>query len=169
MAAREREHLMIDFETLSVAEDAVILSVGLILFDQHTEIRDDYMEFKVGPQICEGRTVDPLTVAWWNQMNPEELSRLVNGGCNSLAEFRKIMHADYPYNNTYVWSRGYMDFAILNNLLLPKPYPYYAFRDVRTLDSIFTVEQAANKHNALLDCRNQVEYVQQCMRYCRGE
>ena len=161
-------NLMIDWETLGTSEDALVLSVGLILFDQEIELGDDYMEFSIPHQIYEGRTLDPKTVAWWHRMNRNEFLRLLGGCCNTLDDFRKIMHNDYPYDNTYVWSRGYMDFAILNHVLV-KPYPYYAFRDVRTLDSLFSVEQAANKHNALLDCRNQVKYVQQCMRYCRGE
>jgi hypothetical protein len=168
MAAQEPKHLMIDWETLGTAEDSIVLSVGLILFDQHKELMDDYMEFKIPHQIYEGRTMDPKTVSWWKRMNPEEFRRLVEGGCNTLDEFRKIIHADYPYDNTYVWSRGYMDFAILNHVLV-RPYPYYAFRDVRTLDSIFTVAQAANKHNALLDCRNQIKYVQACMEFANGK
>jgi len=159
MEARESRNIMVDFETLGTSEDSLILSAGLLIFDTNSVLGENYWEFDTRTQIYDGRTVDPRTVAWWKKTNPQELLRLLDYGEELLVTLTDTLRQDYPFKNTYVWSRGYMDFAILNSLLGANAYPYWAHRDVRTLD-IFGMKKGESTHNALEDCRVQTRYVQ---------
>jgi len=149
---------MIDFETLGTQEDAVVLSVGAIVFilDKPELDKLYYKEYLIASQIAKGRTVDKGTVQWWLRVNPLEFNRLCIGdkSADLIGEVLKFSVAN-------VWSRGCMDFHILQHLT-GNHYAYNQHRDVRTLD-IFGKRMGKNKHNALEDSKNQLEYVRKIL------
>jgi len=149
---------MIDFETLGTKEDAVVLSVGIIKFILDKPEMDEYSywEYSVSSQIAQGRTVDKNTVQWWLRTNPIEFHRLCTRSQGWLLDPKWLKH-----NVQNVWSRGCMDFHILQHLT-GDYYRYHQHRDVRTLD-IFGKKMLKNSHNALDDAKNQLEYVRRVL------
>ena len=152
-------NIMIDFETLGVSRDAVILSVGIVLFGYDGLIHKKYYEeFSITTQVFDGRTVSPETVAWWKRTDSEELLRLLEQGGEELSIlYHRIAEIREEFNIKHVWSRHQMDFDIINSLLF-RPFPYYTFKDVATLDFLMK-SPVANNHNALDDCMNQIRHV----------
>lgn len=161
--------LMIDFETLDTSADAVVLSVGIIVFDPTNAeiIRTFYLEFDVADQVEEeGRRISSSTIEWWLKTNPVEFLRLLSEGGNYLDFLRselKDITSSYPIRK--IWSRGHMDFEILCNIC-PGHFKYYQHADVRTLDALGFKMGKENNHNALDDCRNQLDYVTEVMSIC---
>jgi len=151
--------LMCDFETLGTSKDAVVLSVGLVLFNRTTcDVYDKvYEEFDVPLQIYKERTVDPATVSWWLKTDPLELKRLLIHGSGDPYEF--IVDSLASMDFKYVWSRHPMDFDILQTFY---PLDYWMFRDVATLDT-FMKAPTENTHNALEDCLNQVNHLREVL------
>lgn len=152
------KHLMVDFETLDVAPTAQILSVGLILFDCNGIIKKGYSEFDQSSQ--EGRrTKRADTIKWWESTNKEEYKRLLSEGERDLYDWVKVTRKSiFKSKAKSVWSRGSMDYLIMQDLFGEKFMPFWKHRDVRTLDE-FGFKMGTNAHNALGDCVNQVKYV----------
>lgn len=146
---------MVDFETLGTSKDAVVLSVGLVVFNRETCHAYDkvYEEFDVPLQIYRERTVDPSTVSWWLKKDPMELKRLLVHGFEDPYEMLPEALASLDFK--YVWSRHPMDFDILSTFV---PLDYWRFRDVSTLDYLKKMD-TKNTHNALEDCLNQLEHL----------
>ena len=162
--------LMVDFETLGVSRDCVVLSGAAICFRGGRALFKRYAEFEVLEQIAVGATVDSATVAWWNRENEEEFTRLLHTEespfsielfVNELMEDLKAVGKLKEF-----WSRGHMDFEIFN-YHLKTPLEYYVFRDIRTLDSLGFPKMKKNSHNALEDCENQLEYLLEIQRKCQ--
>jgi len=150
---------MVDFETIGTSKDAVVLSVGLVLFNRYTclEYDEQYEEFDIAEQIFRKRTVDPSTVSWWLKKDPVEFHRLLlHGQSNPYDYLGEVLDGQ---DFKYVWSRHQMDFDILNSLL-PTPLEYWRFRDVSTLD-YFKKMGRGNTHNALDDCLNQLQHLRE--------
>lgn len=158
-AGKPEVHMMVDFESLGVSRDSVVLSCGIVLFDLTGKIHKEvYIEFLLAQQIADGRTINPSTVAWWQRTDKDELLRLCS---DELPHKRGTLFLNTniegilrDFKVKKVWSRGPLDFEMLNDLI-EKPFPYWVQADVRTLD-IFPVKFPTNSHNALQDCRNQI-------------
>ncbi len=162
MGAMEQVDMMIDFETLGVSRDSVVLSSGIILFNKDEIVLEDYQEYSATKQIFEGQVVLPSTVAWWKRTDNQEFYRILHNGSGLTP--RSVLTAfmsDLEYEVRNVWSRGGMDFDILN-YHLDEEIPYWKAKDCRTLD-VFQKMSSANNHNALDDCRNQVNHVRKVM------
>lgn len=161
--------IMCDFETLGTEKDSVVLSVGLILFNRNTGelLKEYYGEFDVNGQIFYGRTIDPGTVQWWRHRDRvKEFERLMLEGISgnpSLYIYDVMEELQGKYQ--YIWSRGHLDFEILASLHGDEdnPLEYWRARDTRTLD-IFQKQRKKNGHNALDDCKNQIEHVVEVIR-----
>lgn len=160
------EDLMVDFETFGTSADSVLLSCCICLFNRETGaiLEEHYQEFDMRPQVIEGLKVSPETVTWWRKENQEEFERLIyNGSLDDpgdwLREVLQLLHKKYKN----IWSRGCMDAHILEHHV--KGIPYWSFKDLRTMD-IFGLKMQKNSHNALEDCRNQVEYLVGVLKKC---
>lgn len=152
--------LMVDFETLGTRENSVLLSCGMVLFDQEKVLREGYTEFDVASQKDMKRKIMQSTVDWWKKTDNNEYIRLVyQDGMNLDDWVKRTRKSLWETKPRVVWTRGSMDFLILSNLFGEKTMPFWKHRDVRTLDE-FGFKQKDNPHNALEDCLNQIEYVQ---------
>ena len=161
--------LMIDFETLGVSRDSVVLSVGIVLFDEDSKIHEQlYREFDPRLQIMAGRKVMQSTVDWWIKTNHQEFMRLMLHGKDDVFEALPDMINNLrdQYNITKVWSRHSMDFDILNDILGDKAFPSYVQKDCASLDE-FVKMGKANNHNALDDAVNQTGQVIEMRRLWR--
>jgi len=151
-----------DLETLGIAPDALILSIGAVRFDRKTgELGGDfYRLIKLEGWGAEGK-IDASTVVWWMRQNAQaqadlfdpELPRASIG--DSLSDFRNFCHGAETY-----WQRGDMDAQWLGNAyvrcgLTPPPWKFWQLRDQRTLavefGHLIVPAERGTVHNALAD------------------
>lgn len=169
--------VMLDLETLSTQPDAVILSLGAVIFDPYKMSQPTSwctIKFDVDEQIARGRHIQPDTLKWWGQQSPEVIE-LAMGETDrepvteALTRFRKfVLHADE------IWSQGpVFDIVMLENIYnqyqLHVPWPYWKIRDSRTLFKSLNYDPrselrsaGASHHDALDDAVIQALAVQQC-------
>lgn len=180
------KHFMVDIETLSIAVNAAVLSIGAVEFDPMTGKieREFYHELDLSDQT--NRHIDANTVQWWikqclvNTDNIEflsknnrekdtvayvlhELGAFINGG----KEYAMTRVEGYEKLSIYACDPDF-DMAILNDLYkdngLPSPWRYSELRSVRTIRELIKIagmevpHQEAN-HNALDDCIRQAKEV----------
>ena len=163
---------MIDIETLSTQNNAIILTIGAIKFNRH----DDVLLLKKMPtfyeridiQSCKniGLISDESTSQWWkNQEDDIRYEALENPDRIPIHNaLRKL--SIFLRNCKYIWCQGInFDPVILENAYtrckIPLPWKYYILRDTRTLYDITNVNlkdfcHTDGKHNSLKDCYYQV-------------
>ena len=164
-------------ETLSTQPDAVILSLGAVIFDPHSLSQPKawlLIKFDVDEQISRGRHIQPDTLTWWSRQSPEviEMSMGEEGResvLDALSKLTKfVLHADE------IWSQGpVFDIVMLENIYnqyqMHVPWAYWKIRDSRTLFKALNYDPraelrtaGASHHDALDDAVIQALAVQQC-------
>lgn len=154
-------NFMVDIETLGVEPDTTILSIGAVQFDREFKIvQEFYTELNTSKQA---RTVNIDTIRWWSNNSapipgdtPESIELIQ--GLTSLT--------DFIINNSIqatpiIWCKGpQFDAAILTNAYncagIPTPWMYSDVRDLRTVLKLTNCPKAVASHNALQDCKDQV-------------
>jgi hypothetical protein len=163
------KHLMLDLETLSVAPDAVILTLGAVHFDPYSTgiINELYIRINLEDQELLNRSTDPSTLEWWAKQKPEIIEEAFNPDnriklVSAVDQFHK-----FAWGCNKFWSHGAVfDLMIMENLYrqLKKPFPwkFWDIRDTRTLFDIGLDPAMPKeaKHNALEDARRQAIGVQ---------
>lgn len=71
-------NLMIDFETLGLSENAVLLSLGAVVFDPATGTLGDQFHSHIDPRLQHGREIDPSTVLWWLKQDDAARSKITD-------------------------------------------------------------------------------------------
>lgn len=156
------DSIMIDMESLGVSSDSIILSAGVCLFSEDGPEGDTSFHFNVSHQIVQGRTISNATVDWWRRENESEFDRLVNDGTEHLYNLKLNIESHIKENRVKnIWSRGYFDFGVLESLEV-EGLQYWMHRDCRTLDA-FQRPKTKATHNALQDCYDQIEHVNEVM------
>lgn len=165
-------HIMVDIETLSTAPNALVLSVGMVLFDENTIFAKVYIKNKVSTATGD---VSRDTAMWWLSQNDEARKAITEnrkGVCeipeySLVQELRDILCS---YSVKTIWSQGRFDQIIIESLMLrngidktqlPK---YYKWRDLRTVRKLFAIDnevKAKVLHNALEDAVAQVKTLQE--------
>lgn len=64
LSAMRRRHMMIDFETLGLTSDAVLLSLGVVVIDPLTDSTESF-SVNIDPRSQPGSKIDASTVLWW--------------------------------------------------------------------------------------------------------
>lgn len=175
---------MLDLETLGTGPDAVVLSMGAVLFNRYGEdnydtiLNDDTRIFnvvlEVESQLKAGRSVTFDTIAWWMEQNIlAKRAAFAKKGrkpvTRALTEFY-----DFAGNAVYLWGNGSsFDNVITESLYrdfnVTMPFEFYNYRDLRTAAELSKnsnpgIERGI-EHDALQDAAYQVLCLQ---RYCRG-
>jgi len=149
-------HMMIDIETLDTKATALILQVGVVIFNRKKNIETMEMNLGWHQQIVDGRTVSRDTLDWHKKQGRNW--KVFFGAIGSIQILNEVMkELQRVYDIKKVWSRGSMDAAVLRDAGC-YPFPYWMERDCRTLDEFKKMEKK-NSHNALDDCMNQVNHV----------
>lgn len=164
-------HAMIDIETMDTEVTAVVLSVGVLVYDPLTIRRDTldscpraYFSLDIRSQLERGRTIGGDTMVWWSQQSAEARSVFTEQPklppAFTLGEIAGIMD-QYKVQN--VWGNGVdFDNAIINSLAksfgVTKPLNYKHNRCFRTLRAMFkqhipdhATMPMGTHHNALDD------------------
>lgn len=116
MEAEQFTDCSIDLETLGTNEDAVILSLGAVVFninevdsieDLETENRIFYAKFELGSQVAAGRTIDPDTVMWWMRQGAQARQAFEVGEWGDpavvLSRFASWLES---WGVTHLWGNG---------------------------------------------------------------
>jgi|TARA_Y100000817_G_C16553100_1_gene409676 hypothetical protein len=168
-------HAMIDLETLSTNPNAVILTVGGVKFDPHTNMKpyhDMYFRVDVDSQTMQGRHVMDDTLDWWAKQS-EDIREEALGDKDRIGLDNMIKTINkFSVGVDVFWCQGPLfDYAILQNLYTqlghPVPWQYWQIRDSRTLFNLVPRdknEKRVGLHNALSDCIFQAKKVQKIYR-----
>jgi len=158
--------LMIDFETLDVAECPVILSIGAVVFNEN-EIVDCFFE-KIDQQSCLdlGCTISDSTVQWWESQSEAARAAAFGGTTNIGYAMGMLVHLYVTHQCGEVWSKGAIaDIRwtnnILNKLNLKAPWKFWqemCFRTFLKYSDKVVFEAVGDKHNALDDALNQAQH-----------
>jgi len=183
-------HVMIDLETLSTRPDARIAQVGAVAFEARSGGRilngkafNAYIRLP-GAEGGSGPTghIDPDTLAWWEQQDPEAQKRLHDGMEAGRIECAVLDHFEHWPEQVLdtnwsgiegVWAHGAtFDLPVLHSAYARHnrdvPWNFQAGRDTRTLfwlvggaPQVDTV--GFMKHDAVDDCVMQIMAVQQAL------
>jgi hypothetical protein len=163
-------HIMMDFETLGVIADAVILSIGAVKFDLDTgQIEDGgfYASISVDSNLAVGRRIQESTLVWW--MGQDKAAQGVFSEPKmplsaALEEFHAwfdpSMHSKYN-----VWSNGAsFDIPMICHAFethsMERPWQFWnerCYREFKRQPAAALAEKITNpgKHNALIDAHTQ--------------
>lgn len=135
-----KNHVMIDLETLGTAPNSVILSIGAVSFDA-SGIRDEfYCVVNTDSCLDHGLVIEPRTLEWWSAQDEEAakvLSEAMHGGL-ALPIALNALASAFDWENTLVWCNGLaFDLPMLDTAYRAcgsmVPWAYYNTRDYRTL------------------------------------
>lgn len=174
-----QNHIMIDIETMGKGDDAVITTIGAVVFDPNTgeHTSEFYCVTKMREQIDSGRYVDADTLKWWLEQSDEARQALfapnalpIKEALRTLGVFVYKAKKNANVKKMKVWSNGSnFDIAILTNAYkqydIEVPWHYRDVRDVRTIVDLAShlvqygdVKFEGEKHNALADAIHQAKY-----------
>ena len=161
---------MIDIETLSTKNNAVILTIGAIKFDRKDDIKElknmETFYHRVEIESCKNleMDIDQDTVKWWESQEEEsKFEALLNPDRKPI----KIVLSKltiFLKGVQFFWANSpSFDFIILENAYnmcnLTIPWKFWNLRDCRTAYDLANVKLSSigkTKHNSLDDCYNQL-------------
>ena len=158
--------LMLDFETLDVAECPVILSMGVVVFNEDG-IVDSFFE-KIDQQSCIdlGCTISDDTIAWWDKQSKKARDAAFGGKTNIGYAMGMLVDFYKKYECAEIWSKGAIaDIRwtnnILNKLNLKSPWKFWeemCFRTYLKYSPKVDFQPVGEAHNALDDAINQARH-----------
>jgi hypothetical protein len=171
-------NIMLDLETLGTGNNAVIISIGAVLFDKDG-ISNNTFYRRVDPQSCvaAGMKMSVSTVMWWMKQSEEARAEFnkPSGHISEVLQMFSYWVTDNVGNfeERKVWGNGAtFDNVILDNAykacMIEKPWPYWGDACYRTLKNLFPevkMERTGTFHNALDDARSQAEH---CIRLLKA-
>ncbi len=165
-------HLMLDVETMDTAPTAVVLSVGLVLFNLYAPempMEEHYWVLDTAEQDINGRTRSPETQKWWAEQSPEARTVLTAKGepvRDVVAQLMSIIRSEEIGD---IWANG-SDFDCVVCADLVKRYgfgwPFWKNRCYRTAKNIALPKEYVKPkregvhHNALDDALHQARDLQ---------
>lgn len=165
--------VMLDFETFGVGYDAMVIQVGACYFDRKTgEIKETF-EQNVDLESSKkyGFEIDPSTVTWWMQQSEKAIKTLFDFPIDVYNVFYNLN--EFLSDADAIWSHATFDYVLLTNHLrklgIKPSFSYRVARDLRTITDVSGVDSRSYKqtgvaHNALDDCKYQVNYVKDCFK-----
>ena len=158
--------LMIDFETLDVAECPVILSMGAVVFNENG-IVDRFFE-KIDQHSCLdlGCTVSIDTLLWWEKQSDTAKKAAFGGTTNISYAMGMLVDFYKKHECGEIWSKGAIaDIRWANNILdklgLQKPWKFWeemCFRTYLKYSPKVDFQPVGEAHNALDDAINQAKH-----------
>jgi len=161
-------NIMLDLETLGTGNNAVIISIGAVLFDKDGMSNETFYK-RVDPQSCVdvGMEISVSTVMWWMKQSDAaraEFDKPAVSIQQAVLSFSLWLREHSPnFEDRKVWGNGAtFDNVILDNAYrlckLEKPWPYWGDACYHTLKNLFPevkMERTGTFHNALDDARSQ--------------
>lgn len=180
---RPADDIVIDIETMSTGNDAVIVSIGALVFNRADTPGKfiDQIEMKIDVENQVGRVVDPSTVLWWMRPDMEDarkaaftkMDRRLRLGLalKNLDDFI----AKHKINECWGCSPSF-DMSILQHAYRQHkqefPVPFWKWSCIRTVESFFYGKNTrkpggenwldGTAHDALDDCKMEAQVIQKC-------
>lgn len=158
--------LMLDFETLDIAECPVILSMGAVVFNENG-IVDCFFE-KIDQHSCLdlGCTVSVDTLLWWEEQSDAAKKAAFGGTTNIGYAMSMLVDLYKKHACEEIWSKGAIaDIRWANNILdklgLQKPWKFWeemCFRTYLKYSPKVDFQPVGEAHNALDDATNQAKH-----------
>ncbi len=175
---------MLDLETLSTKNNAIILVIGAIKFNRNEkwsnkftlEDIDSSKKFykRIIISSCEeiGLHKDKNTEEWWNKQDPivKEEAFGFESERVSISDALKEF-SEWFKGSTFIWGNGSVfDITIISEAYdrcnLEIPWKFFNIRDLRTLFDIYNFRSKKvsknNAHNAIYDCFYQIKDLLVC-------
>ena len=173
-------YVMLDLQTLGTDSDAVICQIGACWFDNDGTIGETFAcNVDVNHIQQYGFKYSGSAIQFWLKQPKEVQETLfdpkpifIGDALNLLNEFMKGVH--------WVWSHSNFDFVIIQNaykkMKIEPSFHYKTSADIRTLDKLAKMcgyknekefVREGEKHNALSDCKFQVQYVTDMIRFLK--
>lgn len=163
--------LMVDLETLSQRPTAAIMSIAAVAF--HVKTHAIVGQFHVNVEPTKGYHIDPSTIDWWKQQDPEVLKQLTVNQVSmksALTEFKVFCQQFGPPNTLKFWAHGgNFDFPILDNAFITEgidTYDLWRFWNLQCSRTIMNVagidmrnHRGEGHHHPLQDCNIQAKYL----------
>ncbi|QFS86605.1 MULTISPECIES: 3'-5' exonuclease [unclassified Marinobacter] len=170
---------MVDIETLDTRPSAVVISIGVVLFNRREpKVKMKELNLKFGKkefrdeQIMMGRTVDKETVAWWKGQEPDAKRIFKQANVTSMEDALNKLTAFLTQGDTnyLIWGNGSdFDNTIMTSLYesfgMQAPWKFWNNRCFRTFKGEHghitrPPEFHGVKHDAVDDARQQARYLQ---------
>lgn len=155
------QNVMIDLEALGNCNNAVIVSIGAVEFDESGIGREFYV--CVDPVSCEkiGLKINASTVMWWLSQEKNAINALVNDQIEIQPALVQL--SEWMTKDADVWGCGAVfDNVILSNAYeaagIEKPWNFWNDKCFRTMRDMFPnipYERMGTHHNALDDAKTQ--------------
>jgi len=160
-------HIMIDLETLSTAKNAVILSLGAVVFDPHGITLGNSLHLGVHPSSQQelGGDIDGGTILWHFDKKSEFPSPAlsIDSVIRQLTVFYKREECRRVWSNGATFDIPIIEFYF-KRLGMSPPWHYGDARDTRTAYEIAGWDESPtrklNLHDALEDALKQAELIQ---------
>ena len=164
------KEVMIDIETLSTKNNAVILTIGAIKFDRKDDIIElkdmEKFYYRIEIDSCKklGMDIDEDTLKWWeSQEEDAKFEALLNEDRKPIKIVLTKLSI-FLRGVQYFWANSpNFDFIILENAYkicnLLVPWKFWSLRDCRTVYDLANTKLSSigeTKHNSLDDCYNQI-------------
>ena len=161
-------NIMVDLETLSTSMDAQVLTIGAVAFDFWGNVKDEFYR-RIDLASCEkiGLRKDQKTLEWWKSQEEECKNEAFNSKNrvsikDAILDFNRFWAKN---KSEKLWCNGAnFDEPILSTvyerLNLDKPWKFWNVRCLRTYLDVVGLNMSKCgfiAHNALIDCKNQVE------------
>jgi len=172
-----REHCMVDLETLSTNKNAAIVSIGAVRFTFEKGISEDFY-VNVDPKSCvdKGLHVSKSTLEWWGKQSREVRDALkadrksLETALGALNMF--VTDAD-NVKTQLMWAQGVdFDYGVLHSAFVAtgmvQSWKYYNQMDSRTIFTMMGVNNyqkrrdKSDHHNALGDAIAQTKSLIKC-------
>ncbi|MDH5646822.1 MAG: 3'-5' exoribonuclease [Candidatus Heimdallarchaeota archaeon] len=173
------EQIMIDLETLSVASNGLILSIGAVKVDilSQTIISEYYAVCDIQSSINNGAIIDGSTIKWWLSQKEDARQALLKEETKTelaaLVDLTTWFRVNAQTQEIGVWGNG----AGFDNVLLANAYKRYKLeipwsykqnRCYRTLSALSDIPiirpPTTVYHSAIDDARNQAIHLAEILR-----
>ena len=159
---------MVDIETLSTKENALILSIGAVKFSLDNGIIDTFyvnLDPKTGKEY--GRNIMKETIEWWDKQDIKAKKAVFVDAVDYKEGLESFIDW-YGTKSIPIWANSpYFDVKIIDSSLTAigcekYPWKYWDVLDFRTVLQLFGLDMRdlkrdTIKHNALDDAKFQAE------------
>ena len=184
MSDNQPIEIMFDLETLSLQPNALVLTIGMVVFEGGNILSNHYFRLnqrdmsKIDFHVCND------TLEWWRKQSPEARKNAMDydneepkpkhpyavlQAINWIIKRCSNMETNTTSNtspNILIWTNGYVDLMWLNNLYqyfdVHKPWKYWQERDFRTAKAMLPDVEIPNEpiaHHAMYDAMWQTKYL----------
>lgn len=160
----ERNHVMLDIETLGTRPGDVILSIGAVWFSVEDGIKSSvHISIDAESSKAAGLRAQKSTLEWWSKQSDEARAAAFSGELSLESALKQFTMWLPKGDNVVVWGNGAnFDNALMaaayRAIKLPTPWPYWNDRCYRTISAMFMktkIERVGTGHNALDDATTQ--------------